>query len=79
VLHDTYATWDTGAKSKRPVVNVSSRFGGISKMKTKKEIRHLLKKWMLLKEMLEEDGDTVSRIVAKQAESYIQTLKWVLE
>jgi len=32
VLHDTYATWDPGAKSKRPFVNVSSRFGGIPEM-----------------------------------------------
>jgi len=48
-------------------------------MKSKKEIKHLLRKWIVLKDMLEEDGDTVSKIVAKQAESYIKTLEWILE
>jgi len=48
-------------------------------MKTKKEIRHLLRQWQSLKQMLEEDGDTVSKELSYHADFYIDTLKWVLE
>jgi len=48
-------------------------------MKTKKEIRHLLRKWINLKEMLEECDDVVSQHVVKNAECFISTLEWVLE
>ncbi len=48
-------------------------------MRTKKEIRHLLREWQSLKKMLEECGDTVSLEVSKHADMYISTLKWVLE
>jgi len=48
-------------------------------MRTKKEIRHLLRQWISLKKMLEECGDIVSMEVAKHADFYISTLKWVLE
>lgn len=48
-------------------------------MKTKKEIRHLLRQWQSLEKMLEEDGDTVSLMVINNIQPIIKTLKWVLE
>ncbi len=48
-------------------------------MKKQKEIRHLLRKWMSLSQMLDEDDDVVSRQVKKQIQPIIETLKWVLE
>ena len=47
-------------------------------MKTKKEIRHLLRQWQSLQKMLEESGDKVSLVVSGHADYIINTLKWVL-
>jgi hypothetical protein len=48
-------------------------------MKKQKEIRHLLRKWMSLNQMLDEDKDVVSRMAQDQIKPIIKTLKWVLE
>jgi len=51
----------------------------VKKIKTEKEIREHLKDWKELKGCLLDCGDTVSLIVAEQAEKFISTLEWVLE
>ena len=48
-------------------------------MKTKKEIRHLLRLWQSFRTMLEEDGDIVSPMAIDNIRPIIKTLKWVLE
>lgn len=48
-------------------------------MRSEKEIEHLLRQWISLKDMLEDCGDIVSLEVSKHADMYISTLKWVLE
>lgn len=48
-------------------------------MKSEKEIRKMYDDWRKLKGELLDCGDRVSKIAAKQADSYISVLKFVLD
>ena len=48
-------------------------------MKTEKEIRKMYDEWRELKGELDDCGDRVSKIAAKQAASYMSVLEFVLD